>query len=60
MLEMKDSCQQCGTALGWRDRALICSHECTWCPDCAAANDNVCRNCGGDLQTRPCRAEPMT
>ena len=59
MLEMKDSCQKCGKALGWQDRALICSYECTWCQDCAAANDNVCYNCGGGLQTRPCRAEPM-
>ena len=24
---MKDSCQQCGTALGWQDEALICSYE---------------------------------
>jgi hypothetical protein len=58
MLEMKDSCQQCGTTLGWQDEALICSYECTWCPDCAAANDGLCRNCEGDLQPRPCRAHP--
>ena len=57
MLEMKDSGQQCGTALGLQDEALICSYECTWCADCAKANDNICRNCGGDLQTRPRRAE---
>ena len=54
---MKDSCQQCGTALGWQDEALICSYECTWCPDCATANDGLCRNCGGDLQPRPRRAD---
>ena len=58
MLEMKDSCQQCGTTLGWQDKALICSYECTWCPDCATANDGLCRNCGGDLQPRPRRADP--
>ena len=29
MLEMKDSCQQCGRALGHEDLALICSYECT-------------------------------
>ena len=55
MLEMKDSCQQCGRALGHEDLALICSYECTWCPRCAAANDDICRNCGGELQTRPRR-----
>lgn len=55
---MKDSCQQCGTTLGWQDEALICSYECTWCPDCATANDSLCRNCGGDLQMRPRRADP--
>ena len=58
MLEMKDSCQQCGAALGWQDEALICSYECTWCADCATANDGLCRNCGGDLQPRPRRADP--
>ena len=55
---MKDSCQQCGTALGWQDEALICSYECTWCPDCATANNGLCRNCGGNLQPRPRRADP--
>ena len=58
MLEMKDSCQQCGKALGWQDEALICSYECTWCPACATASDSLCRNCGGDLQMRPRRADP--
>lgn len=58
MLDMKDSCQQCGMALGWQDEALICSYECTWCPDCATANDGLCRNCGGELQMRPRRAGP--
>jgi hypothetical protein len=58
MLEMKDSCQQCGTTLGWQDEALICSYECTWCRDCATAHDGLCRNCGGDLQPRPRRADP--
>lgn len=58
MLEMKDSCQQCGKALGWQSGALICSYECTWCPDCAAVNDSLCRNFGGDLQMWPRRADP--
>ena len=58
MLEMKDSCQQCGATLGWQDEALICSYECTLCPDCTKAKDGLRRNCGGDLQPRPRRADP--
>ncbi|MDQ6711674.1 MAG: DUF1272 domain-containing protein [Candidatus Dormibacteraeota bacterium] len=35
--------------------ACICSHECTFCPSCADAMNNVCPNCGGELVARPKR-----
>lgn len=55
MLKMKRACQRCETALGWRDAARICSFECTFCPDCATAMDQVCPNCAGQLVPRPTR-----
>ncbi len=56
MLEMKAACEKCAGALGWQDSCYICSFECTWCPDCAAAMRHVCPNCGGELRPRPRRA----
>ncbi len=56
MLEMKAACEKCAGALGWQDSCYICSHECTWCPDCAEAMGRVCPNCGGELCPRPRRA----
>lgn len=36
MLEMKEKCERCGTALPMdSERAMICSYECTFCEDCA-------------------------
>ena len=55
MLEMKPACEKCTGTLGWQDSCYICSYECTWCPDCAAAMDHVCPNCGGELRPRPRR-----
>jgi uncharacterized protein len=55
MLEMKPACEQCGSALGPEAHALICSYECTFCPDCSAAMNAICPNCGGELRERPRR-----
>jgi uncharacterized protein len=55
-LEMRTECERCGTALAQDGEAVICSHECTFCPSCAQALESVCPNCGGELVPRPRRA----
>jgi hypothetical protein len=54
-LEMREECEKCETGLGPMDEARICSYECTFCPDCAAAMGETCPNCGGELVKRPTR-----
>ncbi|PSL38352.1 hypothetical protein CLV49_1973 [Labedella gwakjiensis] len=55
-LEMRDSCERCGTATPPTGTAFICSFECTWCSDCVDTfPGRACPNCGGDLQRRPSR-----
>ncbi|CAM3233230.1 DUF1272 domain-containing protein [Sphingomonas antarctica] len=56
MLEMRPDCELCGRDLLPGDDALICSFECTFCTGHALT---ACPNCGGDLQRRPTRPEPM-
>lgn len=55
-LEMRSTCERCEAPLAAGDEATICSYECTFCPDCAAAMDNICPNCRGELVARPKRA----
>jgi hypothetical protein len=54
-LEMKSECERCGAALAADGEARICSYECTFCAACAAENEHVCPNCGGELVPRPRR-----
>jgi hypothetical protein len=54
-LHMKPNCERCGTALSDTAAAVICSYECTFCPNCAASMQHVCPNCGGELLARPRR-----
>ncbi len=57
MLEMREMCEKCETALpADSDAATICSFECTFCASCAAGMGSVCPNCGGGLERRPKRA----
>jgi hypothetical protein len=56
MLEMRQACERCSTALPQDGKARICSFECTFCPACAEAMSNGCPNCGGELLPRPRRA----
>jgi hypothetical protein len=56
-LEMRGSCERCGTELAADGDALICSYECTFCRSCGEAMDYVCPNCSGELVTRPRRLE---
>jgi hypothetical protein len=57
MLEIKPICENCGKLLSNDStEAMICSFECTFCKDCV--NNvlfNVCPNCGGGFEKRPCR-----
>lgn len=55
-LVMKQSCERCGVGLAPEGAALICSYECTFCPDCGTALEAICPNCGGELVARPRRA----
>jgi hypothetical protein len=55
-LEMRTTCERCGSALAADGEARICSYECSFCPDCAEAMAHVCPNCGGELVRRPPRA----
>jgi len=56
-LELRGSCERCGTELAADGDALICSYECTFCRSCGEAMDYVCPNCSGELVTRPRRLE---
>ena len=58
MLLMKPSCECCDRDLAADSTdAVICSFECTWCPDCAdRCLGGVCPNCGGAMTPRPPRA----
>lgn len=58
MLEMKTSCERCGTELSsGSTEARICSYECTFCARCSEVElGGKCPNCGGDLLQWPSRA----
>jgi uncharacterized protein len=57
MLEMREKCERCATALPPEsDDARICSYECTFCGPCVDGPlKGRCPNCKGELQTRPKR-----
>jgi len=54
---MRTVCERCGAGLTAEGAAVICSYECTFCNECAAALEHVCPNCGGELVPRPRRAD---
>ena len=56
-LEMRERCEKCSRTLDLGADALICSYECTFCPECGAALGR-CPNCGGEFSRRPKRATP--
>ena len=55
MLEMRTTCERCGTELAADGAAQICSYECTFCPACGDELASRCPNCGGELVARPRR-----
>src|SRR5579871_305527 len=52
---MKIQCEVCTRPLPPEVEAYICSYNCTFCPDCAIAGQDICRHCGGELVPRPRR-----
>ena len=54
-LELRPNCEGCDRDLAPDADAMICSYECTFCPDCVARLENVCPNCGGGFTPRPMR-----
>ena len=54
-LEMRTTCERCGSPLMATDEVYICTFECTFCPTCADEMSATCPNCGGELVARPRR-----
>nr|WP_284642931.1 DUF1272 domain-containing protein [Paenibacillus chinjuensis] len=53
-LEMRENCEKCAAKHLPKDAvAYICTHECTFCEECAKGMHYVCPNCGGELVRRP-------
>ncbi|MEO7166577.1 MAG: DUF1272 domain-containing protein [Chthoniobacterales bacterium] len=52
-LEIRNKCERCEKQLAPMEAAFICTHECTFCPECTDALAQVCPNCGGELVRRP-------
>ncbi len=56
MLALRPNCECCDRDLPPDAPAMICTFECTFCPQCAEGTfAGTCPNCGGDLQRRPVR-----
>ncbi len=56
-LEMRGTCERCGSELRPDGEAFICSYECTFCRDCTGSLAGICPNCGGELTRRPRRSD---
>lgn len=54
-LEMRGSCERCGSGLAKDGPAVICNYECTFCEGCSVEMGGICPNCGGELVRRPRR-----
>ena len=56
MLALRPNCECCDKDLPPQAAdAMICTFECTFCPDCTEMLEHVCPNCGGELVPRPRR-----
>ena len=56
MLDLRPNCQCCDKDLPPHADAVICTFECTFCPDCAnGVLAGICPNCGGNFAKRPIR-----
>ena len=56
-LEMRETCERCGTGLAANGEAWICTYECSFCMPCTEHMQAVCPNCGGELVRRPRRRD---
>jgi len=56
VLEMRSTCERCGTDVVPDGTAYICTYECTFCESCTTEMHRVCPNCAGELVRRPRRA----
>jgi uncharacterized protein len=52
MTTAKGKCEKCESSLPAGSAAYCCSFQCTFCPACASGYQNVCPNCGGELEKR--------
>ena len=61
MLELRPGCECCDRDLPPDSPdAVVCSFECTFCPDCAEGRfGGTCPNCGGELVARPRRSAAL-
>ncbi len=60
MLELRPNCENCDKDLPPEAEAMICTFECTFCPDCALGLlGGVCPNCGGNFEKRPVRPDAL-
>ncbi len=60
MLELRPDCERCGADLPPDAGAYICTFECSFCVDCVEGPlAGTCPNCGGNLERRPVRPEPL-
>ena len=61
MMMLKPNCECCDRDLPPQSPdAVICTFECTFCADCAAAVfGGVCPNCQGNFVSRPIRPPAM-
>ena len=52
---MKKECLECECEITDLSEAMICSYECTYCVSCFLKQNQICKNCNGELALRPKR-----
>ena len=56
MMALRPNCECCDRDLPPSAPAMICTFECTFCPECAEGHfAGRCPNCGGNFTLRPIR-----
>jgi uncharacterized protein len=59
-LEMRAMCEKRQRGVALDGAAFICSYECTFCDQCAAAMLHQCPTCSGELVARPRRGSALS
>ncbi|MBT7544926.1 MAG: DUF1272 domain-containing protein [Kordiimonadaceae bacterium] len=52
---MKKECLECECEITDLSEAMIYSYECTYCVSCSLKQNQICKNCNGELVLRPKR-----